>query len=119
MYCTLDWRSCNGRCRAHAVGLVLCSHRPHSTTALHRTKLDFRESAVPEAWFRRRTLLGNSVKKDPVVTYQSRTPATHHCPPRDFAHPRMHLLGYPVRLLRLLLSVPLPRLSLLRRLRSP
>src|SRR5829696_925071 len=62
--------------------------------------------------------LGDSVNKERVVAHQSHTPATHHCPPGDFAHPRMHLPGYPVRLLRLPLGVPLPRLSPLRRLRS-
>src|SRR5215211_8848070 len=75
MYCTLDRRSCNGRCRAHVVGLVLCSHPPHSTTALHRTKLDFRESGMPETGFPRMSLLGSSVNRgkgkgrSPCTTY--------------------------------------------------
>src|SRR5829696_2392194 len=68
--------------------------------------------------FPRTILVGDSVNKERVVAHQSRTPATHHCPPGDFAHPRMHLPGYPVRLLRLPLGVLLPRLSPLRRLRS-
>src|SRR5215212_1926209 len=63
MYCTLDWRGCNDRCRAHVVGLVLCSHRPHSTTALHRTKLDFREARMLEARLPRRTLLGSPLNR--------------------------------------------------------
>src|SRR5215217_7684401 len=75
MYCTLDRRSCNGRCRAHVVGLVLCSHPPHSTTALHRTKLDFRESGMQETGFPRMSLLGSSVNRgkgkgrSPCTTY--------------------------------------------------